>query len=239
MYHNIAIIGGSGGIGSAFTQRVATSYPTAEIHVFSRHLIEKGHPNVYSHLIDYLSEDSIAEAAHVASLNRPLELVFVATGLLHDDTLAPEKSLKELSADNLSKILAVNTILPALLAKHFLPCLNKNERSVFAAISARVGSISDNHLGGWYSYRASKAALNMIIKSAAIETARSNKKAVVIGIHPGTVDSNLSKPFQANVPQGKLFSPQHSVECMLSVLNSVTPQQSGRCFAWDGEEIQP
>jgi len=239
MCNNIAVIGGSGAIGSAFTRLVADRYPTAEIHVFSRNPIVEMPSNVNSHSIDYSSEDNIAESARIASVNAPLDMVFVATGLLHDATLAPEKSLKDISADKLSKIFAANTILPALLAKHFLPRLNKSERSVFAAISARVGSVSDNQLGGWYSYRASKAALNMIIKSAAIETARLNKNAVVIGIHPGTVDSNLSKPFQANVKQGKLFTPMYSAECMLSVLDSVTPQQTGRCFAWDGKEIQP
>ena len=113
------------------------------------------------------------------------------------------------------------------------------EESIFAALSARVGSISDNQLGGWYSYRASKAALNMIIKNIAIEISRVNKKAIIVGLHPGTVDSNLSKPFQGNVPYGKLFTPEYSTQKLVEVLKSLTSKQSGKCFAWDGKEILP
>jgi NAD(P)-dependent dehydrogenase (short-subunit alcohol dehydrogenase family) len=117
--------------------------------------------------------------------------------------------------------------------------LNKKKRSIFTALSARVGSISDNQLGGWYSYRASKSALNMILKNAAIETNRSNKKAIIVGLHPGTVESNLSDPFKKNVPEGKLFTPDYSAQKLLAVLSSLTIEQSGKCFAWDGKEIFP
>ena len=111
--------------------------------------------------------------------------------------------------------------------------------SIFAALSARVGSISDNQLGGWYAYRASKAALNMIIKTAAIEVRRRNPHAIVVGLHPGTVDSDLSKPFQGNVPEGKLFTPDFAAGKLLTVLEGLAPAQTGRCFGWDGEEILP
>ena len=126
-----------------------------------------------------------------------------------------------------------------MIAKYFLPKLNREKRSIFAALSARVGSISDNQLGGWYSYRASKAALNMVIKNIAIEISRFNKKAIIVGLHPGTVDSNLSKPFQVNVPYGKLFTPEFSTQKLVEVLRSLTSKQSGKCFAWDGQEILP
>jgi len=133
----------------------------------------------------------------------------------------------------------INTFIPALMAKHFIPRLNLDRQSIFAALSARVGSISDNRLGGWYAYRASKTALNMIIKNAAIETARRNKKAIIVGLHPGTVDSSLSKPFQRNVPDEKLFAPMRSAQDLLKVLDDLNPEQSGRCFAWDGQEVKP
>tara|TARA_R110002073_G_scaffold188642_1_gene347559 strand:- start:1057 stop:1491 length:435 start_codon:yes stop_codon:yes gene_type:complete len=138
---------------------------------------------------------------------------------------------------NFHAVFAVNTYGPALVAKYFLPRLRCGRRSVFACLSARVGSISDNQLGGWYAYRASKAALNMILKNAAIETARRYKEACVIGLHPGTVGTSLSKPFQGRVEQGKLFTPEFSSACLLQVINCVTPDQSGRVIAWDGKKV--
>jgi NAD(P)-dependent dehydrogenase (short-subunit alcohol dehydrogenase family) len=108
---------------------------------------------------------------------------------------------------------------------------------VFAAISARVGSISDNRLGGWYSYRASKAALNMLLKTAAIELGRTRKELVVLGLHPGTVDTGLSKPFQSNVSEGKLFTPEQSARYLLEVIDGVTPEHSGSVLAWDAQTV--
>ena len=151
----------------------------------------------------------------------------------------PEKSLRDLSSDKFHRIFEVNTITPALIAKYFLRKLNKEKTSIFTALSARVGSISDNQLGGWYAYRASKAALNMIIKNAAIEVARENKKAIIVGLHPGTVDSDLSKPFQGHVADKNLFTPEYSAEKLLKVLEDLSPEKTGKCFAWDGKEILP
>ena len=190
-------------------------------------------------IINYQDETSIEESALVASKDKPIDMVIIATGILHEGKLMPEKSLKDLSAEKLQRLFEVNTIVPLLIAKHFLPKLSRETRSIFATLSARVGSISDNQLGGWYSYRASKAALNMIIKNIAIEISRFNKKAIIVGLHPGTVDSNLSKPFQGNVPDGKLFTPEYSTQKLLEVLTSLTSKQSGKCFAWDGKEILP
>ncbi len=239
MHNNIAIIGASGSIGIAFTEQLAALYENATINVFSRKDLKNSSKNTKSHLIDYGNEASIEAAAAIASKEAPLDMVIVTTGILHVDEIMPEKALRELSAEKFRYLFEVNSILPALLAKHFLPNLNRDSRSVFAVLSARVGSISDNQLGGWYAYRASKAALNMIIKNAAIEIGRRNKTSVIVGLHPGTVDSNLSKPFQGNVPEGKLFTPEYSVIKLLDVIENLTPGHSGRIFAWDGEEILP
>ena len=239
MVYNIAVIGSSGTIGSTFTRQLSELHTDAKIHAFSRSEKESSANNVVHHTIDYNDEVSIEQAASHASSEAPLDIVIVATGILFDDNIAPEKSLRELTAKKFLRLFEVNTILPALIAKHFLPKLNRQDRSIFAALSARVGSISDNRLGGWYSYRASKSGLNMIIKNAAIEISRRNKKAIIVGLHPGTVDSNLSKPFQGNVPDGKLFTPDYSVKRLLDVLDNLTPESSGRCFSWDGKEVQP
>ena len=239
MAKNIAIIGSSGAIGNAFKQLLSTLLPDAKIHAFARHHTHKMLPNVIDHTIDYKDEASIEKCAHISSEEAPLDMVIVATGILHEGNVMPEKSLQSLSSENLRRLFEVNTILPALVAKHFLPKLNRDSRAIFAALSARVGSISDNQLGGWYAYRASKAALNMIIKSAAIEMGRTHKQAVIVGLHPGTVDSSLSKPFQSNVAADKLFTPEFSVQKMLEVLENLTPSQSGKCFAWDGLEVEP
>ena len=214
-------------------------YTDAKVHAFSRSQKKSDAENIVNHTINYNDEVSIEQAASQASKEAPLDIVIVATGILFDGNITPEKSLRELSAKKFLRLFEVNTILPALIAKHFLPKLNKQDRSIFAALSARVGSVSDNKLGGWYSYRASKSGLNMIIKNAAIEINRQNKNAIIVGLHPGTVDSNLSKPFQGNVPDGKLFSPDYSVKRLLHVLGNLTPESSGRCFSWDGKEVQP
>ena len=239
MYRNIVVIGSSGAIGSAFTRKIAELYPKAKIHAFCRQKTNEVSGNVTERVMDYLSEDSIYEAAKVVSSEVPIDMVFIATGLLHEKEIYPEKSLKDISIDNFNKIFSVNTITPAVIAKHFIPKLNRQKRCVFATLSARVGSISDNRLGGWYAYRASKAALNMIIKTASLEVTRMNKKAIVVGLHPGTVDSNLSKPFQHNVESKNLFSPDYSATCLLSTIERLTWEHSGRCFAWDGKEILP
>lgn len=227
---NIVVIGASGAIGKAFIALFQTQYPNAEVRGFSRN-----GPN----FLDYKSEASIKQASEIASQNQPIDLVVVTTGILHDNEILPEKSLKDLSAEKFHHIFEANLITPALIAKYFLCKLNKESTSIFAVLSARVGSISDNHLGGWYSYRASKAALNMVVKNAAIEIARNNKQAIIVGLHPGTVDSNLSKPFQKNIPKEKLFTAKYAVKKMQAVLENLSTEKTGKCFAWDGEEILP
>ena len=235
----VAIIGASGAIGSAFVRGLAARMDVRVVHAFSRSARSFNSEKIAPGYIDLTDEPSIAAAAEAASSQGPLDLVIVATGMLHTPDLAPEKSLRDLSADKFQLAFALNAIGPALVAKHFLPKLHRGERAIFAVLSARVGSISDNRLGGWYAYRASKAALNMIIKNASIEMARRAPGAVVVGLHPGTVDSPLSKPFQAGVSVDRLFEPDYSVARLISVLESLRPEHSGKCFAYDGEEILP
>lgn len=189
--------------------------------------------------IDLTSEASVAAAADALADGAPYSIIIVATGLLHDDRVAPEKSLRDLSADTLLRYFAVNAVGPALLAKHFVPLLPKDGPCRFAALSARVGSITDNRLGGWYGYRASKAALNMLIRTLAIEVGRTRPEAICVGLHPGTVDTGLSQPFQRGVAPGKLFSPDYAAGKLLEVMAGLSPADSGGCFAWDGERIQP
>lgn len=217
---NIAVIGDTGGIGAAIAGRLSTDN---KVHGFSR-----------STGLDYGCEDSIAEAAEGLT---ELDTILITTGFLHDDVTMPEKSIRDLALHKFEKNFLVNTIGPALVMKHFLPKLKRGERSVCAALSARVGSISDNALGGWTAYRASKAALNMVIRNAAIETSRRNQDAIIVGLHPGTVDTNLSEPFQGNVRDDKLFTPDYSVEKLLDVIDGLKPADTGKVFAWDGQEV--
>ncbi|MFT6071578.1 MAG: NAD(P)-dependent dehydrogenase (short-subunit alcohol dehydrogenase family) [Alphaproteobacteria bacterium] len=240
-FKNIAILGASGAIGQALTQQAALSYPDATIHAFSRsgNQTAQHHDRIMHYPLNYDCETALDNAAKMASSTMPLDLVIIAIGVLHTDHIMPEKSLKDLSQEKFAHIFHVNTILPALIAKHFTPKLNKNTQSIFAALSARVGSISDNNLGGWYAYRASKAALNMILKNTALEISRKNSQAVIVGLHPGTVASTLSKPFEKNVQAHKLFTPDYSATQLLSVINQLSPSDTGKIFAWDGQEIQP
>jgi NAD(P)-dependent dehydrogenase (short-subunit alcohol dehydrogenase family) len=149
----------------------------------------------------------------------------------------PEKTYRALSADAFARVFAANTVAPALIAKHMLALMPKAERSVFAALSARVGSISDNRLGGWHAYRASKAALNMLIRNFAIEQARRAPGSICVGLHPGTVDTGLSKAFQGAVPGEKLFTPEQSAGYLLDVIDRLSPEDSGKCFDWAGKEV--
>ena len=235
---SVVVVGANGAIGSALICQLSKGYPQATIHAFSRTQTNRTYPNVQPYICDYFNDVEMGRVALHIGGESPIDMVIVATGILHSVTVQPEKTLRDLNEESFQELFKVNTILPALIAKHFIPHLRTQGPSYFAALSARVGSISDNRLGGWYAYRASKAALNMIIKTLAIETKRRNKKACIVGLHPGTVDSSLSKPYQSNVKIDALFDPAFSAEKLLSVLTRCTPDDSGKCFAWDGNEIQ-
>lgn len=232
----VAIIGAGGSIGSAFVRHYAALPEVASVLALSSSLHDWPQPNVAGMVMDITSEESIASCAAEID-DQSLDLVIVASGMLHQDDMQPEKRLAELSAEKMQQLFQVNTIAPGLLLKHLIPKLRRKSRAIFAVLSARVGSISDNRLGGWYSYRTSKAAVNMLIKTTAIEMSRSRKHMIIVGLHPGTVDSSLSKPFQRNVPEGKLFSPEQSAGYLVQVLNNLEIADSGHLFAWDGEKI--
>ena len=219
------VIGASGGIGGAVAERLTAAGRFGVVHPLSR-----------STGFDLEDEATIAAAAARVSDGPPLTLVFVATGVLHHGE-APERTYRALTAEHLLRDYRINTVGPALVMKHFAPLLPRDRRAVFAALSARVGSIGDNRLGGWHSYRASKAALNMLLKNLSIELARSHPQAVVAGLHPGTVDTGLSEPFQKGVASDKLFTPAFSAERLLSVLDGLTLADSGGVFAWDGVRV--
>ncbi|KAB7646353.1 SDR family NAD(P)-dependent oxidoreductase [Polymorphobacter fuscus] len=218
------IIGATGGIGAALADHLDSDARVGLVTRLSRH---SG--------FDLTDPPSIAAAA--ASLVRPPDLVIVATGLLHDQAMAPERDLRALSASAFAHAFAVNATGPALVAQAFLPLLPKGRKTVFAALSARVGSTSDNRLGGWHAYRASKAALNALIRTLAIEQARKNPESIVLALHPGTVDTALSKPFQRNVRT--LFTPDVAALHLLAVIDAATPARSGRLIDWQGAEIAP
>ncbi len=233
----VIVIGASGGIGAAFIDHLTASDQVTQIYALSRQGTAHSSPKVANLTFDFTDEESLKAAAESLRELDPFDLIIVATGLLHGEGIAPEKSIRDLSFKGFEASFMSNVIGPAMTAKYFLPLLNRNRKSVFAALSARVGSISDNRMGGWYAYRASKAALNMVLKTLSIEYGRRFKQAVIIGLHPGTVDTGLSKPFQANVPEGKLFTPEFSAAKMLEVIDQVAPENTGMLFDWAGKEI--
>ena len=232
------IIGASGGIGAAIAKTLASRSDVEHVHAFSRSGVDLGVDKVSPGKIDILSEAAIVEAAaRVKAVGAP-DLVIVTSGILSDgEALQPEKSYRQQSMDGFERVFGVNTFGPGLVAKHFMPLMPRKTRCVFAALSARVGSISDNRIGGWHAYRASKAALNMLIRNYAIEQARRNDQFIAVSLHPGTVDTGLSKPFQGNVPDKQLFSAEQSASYLIDVIDQLTPADTGKAFDWAGKEI--
>jgi NAD(P)-dependent dehydrogenase (short-subunit alcohol dehydrogenase family) len=189
--------------------------------------------------LDVTDADAVgALAASLKEQGTSLSLLINAAGVLHGDGFGPEKRLEDLDPAVLQRVFAVNAFGPALMLRHFHPLMARDGKAVFAAISARVGSIADNRIGGWYAYRASKAALNQLLRTASIEFARRHKNAIVVALHPGTTDTGLSRPFQANVPEEQLFSVDKTVGHMLSVIDGLSTDDSGGFFAWDGQPIE-
>jgi NAD(P)-dependent dehydrogenase (short-subunit alcohol dehydrogenase family) len=234
---NVVVAGASGGIGAEFVRQLAADERVASVHALSRRPVEFASNKVTAMPIDFGEEGSVAAAAQAAARHE-LDLVVVATGMLHRGTdVQPEKSLRDIDPAAMMEAFSVNTVGPALVAKHFLPRFRRNAKTVFVALSARVGSIGDNRLGGWTSYRASKTALNMALKTLSIEHARRFPDAIVAALHPGTVDTALSAPFQRRVPEERLFTPAQSVGYLLSVIDGLTTADTGGFFAWDGTPI--
>ena len=235
---NVVIVGASGGIGGAFVDRLAGDSRVSKVFAFSRSPIDVSADKTVWHAIDIEREESIRAAAESLD-DCALDLVIVAAGILHEgDSLRPETSFRKLALANMAKVFAVNTIGPTLVAKHFLPRLRARSKTVFAALSARVGSIRDNRLGGWSSYRASKAALNMYMKTIALEQTRRRPQSIVVSLHPGTVATGLSAPFTRRASDRKIFTPDQSAGYLLGVINGLTAGDSGGFFAWDGQTIE-
>lgn len=229
------IFGAGGGIGAQLVAQLAASDTISAVHAGAR-TAPPGGDKIVPFAFDLTDEASIAAAARAMD-DAPPRLVIVATGLLHGDDLRPEKSLRDQSANAYARLFAVNATGPALIAKQMLIRPPRQGRLVFAALSARVGSISDNAMGGWHAYRASKAALNMIMRNVAIELGRINPDAIAVTLHPGTVDTGLSAPFQRNVSPEKLFPTDRAARQLLKVIDGLRPADTGHCYDWDGKVV--
>ncbi len=217
---NALIIGSSGGIGSALTDTLTTRGVTVTGLSRSRDGL------------DVTDEASVEQA--LGALEGPFDVIFVATGALEINGAEPEKSLRHITAEAMIDQFKLNTVGPSLVLKHAMRLLPRKGRSVFAALSARVGSIGDNNLGGWYSYRTSKAALNQMLHGAAIELGRTHKDLICVALHPGTVETSFTEKYVANHPT--VPAPE-AAQNLLSVLDGLTPEQTGRFFDWQGKEV--
>lgn len=247
MNRHALIIGGSRGIGLALVETLLADPTWTRVTAAARHaesaaglqrLAEIHGPRLVRLNLDVSDESSLEHAvATVRSAESSLHLLINTAGLLHGDGLAPERRLAEVKAEALLRSYAVNAVGPILIAKHFQPLLTHGERAVLANLSARVGSISDNRLGGWYAYRAAKAAQNQLTRTVSIELARRAPKLITVALHPGTVATDLSKPFSGNVAGDKLFTPAYAAERLLAVIAGLSTESNGRFYAWDGAEI--
>ena len=234
----VIVIGGSGGIGSGLLRQIHLRYPQAELFA-TRHTSQfaADAPSpacVQWAQLDVTCEESIC--AYAAQFDRVHWLISTA-GFLHNGDALPEKSLEQIDPEFFLRNVQINALSALLLAKHFKSALQHNEAALMAVISAKVGSIEDNRLGGWYSYRCSKASLNMAIKNISIEWRRRLPNVCVTSLHPGTTNTRLSAPFQRNVPDGKLFSCDYTAQCLVDVVSRLQPSDSGKFFAYDGEEL--
>ncbi len=234
-----ALVVGGGGIGSALLEALAKRAPGLTLHLASRRPPAPRPPGGVAWLPLDLSDDTSLEsfASRARSLLPQLRLVLNTAGLLHDATLQPEKRLSQVNRAALERSFAVNAYGPILLAQAVEPCLSRQEPVHFASLSARVGSIGDNRLGGWYAYRAAKAAQNQLLRTLALEWQRRLPLACVSLLHPGTTATALSAPFRGSVPPERLFGPERAAHHLLDVLAGLGPARSGGFWAWDGTAI--
>ena len=237
MKKNILIAGSSGAIGKEFTRFYSDDPNVEKIVTLSRKAIESSDEKVQSIEIDYSKEETFENLDKIVELES-ISSIIIATGILHTDQIKPEKSINSIDFESLKDVFQVNVFGPILLVKKLLPLIKKSQGVKIVFLTARVGSISDNEIGGWYSYRSSKSALNMMISNLSIELQRANKEHIVIGIHPGTVKSNLSEPFLRHVKHN-IFSPRESVELMSQVISNISQKDSGKCFDFLGKVIDP
>lgn len=232
------VTGAGGGIGRALLDQLLKSERPGRIIAVSRQSLDSEDPR-YEHLEADVTTQEGLKALGDRLNGEPVHLLFNAIGLLHDERcgISPEKRLEDLDAETLSSLFHVNAITPVLLIQTLIDSLKGRHPAIIASLSARVGSIEDNRLGGWYGYRASKAAHNMFLRTAAVELARYNRQAVVLCLHPGTTDTDLSRPFQSRVPTGKLFTPDFVAEQLLAVMGDRRPGESGSFWDWDGQPV--
>ena len=240
----VALIqGASGGLGRALAERALTEGAFDQVILTSRDLsrLDWASDPRASHVALDLSDDLSVERAaqEVAERCDQLNLVITTAGLLSDPArgISPEKKLLDLERAALQAVFDVNCFGPFLWYRALHPLLRHRGELTLATLSARVGSISDNRLGGWYSYRASKAAQSMMTKTLSLELGRYNSRSIVVGLHPGTVDTALSRPFQSRVPPERLFSPERAARQLWEVIQGLRPAQTGQCLAWDGSEV--
>lgn len=237
-----ALVVGCGGIGQALLRELARRAPQLELLGTYRRGPGRtgalaGWPSLRWLPLDVTDDRSLQQLGADLAEGPPLRLVLNSTGLLHDADLQPEKRLAQVRRAGLERSFAVNAFAPILLAQAIEPLLPKQEPFHLASLSARVGSIGDNGLGGWYAYRAAKAAQNQLLRTLALEWRRRLPLGCVSLLHPGTTATALSGPFQANVPPGRLFSPERAAGHLLDVLEGLGPEQSGNFWAWNGEPI--
>tara|TARA_B100000965_G_scaffold399441_1_gene419408 strand:- start:827 stop:1546 length:720 start_codon:yes stop_codon:yes gene_type:complete len=232
-WEGVALIIGPGDIGSTIADYLKTSSPNLDIIKCGRNLNSQS--TIY---LDLENDDSFSSfEEHISLLKKPLRLVINTSGFLHSDLIKPEKRLSDLNRSNIIKNLSINAIAPILIAKSIEKYIRPELPFSFSSLSARIGSISDNKLGGWYSYRASKAAQNQFLKTLSIEWRRKFPLSIVTLLHPGTCDTKLSKPFQRSVPKDKLFNTDKSSEHLLNIISEQTPSDSGKFIAWDNSII--
>ncbi|KPM01530.1 SDR family oxidoreductase [Vibrio splendidus] len=238
---HILVVGGSGGIGFAVVKHLLSElsrFDFLDVHVDATYHSQQ--PELENSRLNWHKVDATNEAdiEQLSKQFEKLDWLINCVGMLHTSELGPEKNLSSIDPEFFLKNISVNTLPSLLLAKHFTPILRTSDNPKFAVVSAKVGSISDNRLGGWYSYRSSKAALNMFIKTMSIEWQRTIKKGTVLALHPGTTDTALSKPFQTNVPEGKLFESSYVAHQLVDIIRTATPDKSGHFYAYDGEQLK-
>lgn len=242
--------GASRGIGAALTAALLERSEVSGVIATSRaperseellRLAQQHGERLHTLPLDVEDERSIAAAAEQvqAHCGRDLRILLNVAGLLHEGQQQPEKRWEDLTAAHLARAFCVNATGPVLVARHLLPAFARRGRTLIASLSARVGSISDNRLGGWYAYRASKAAQNMLTRTLSIELSRRLPECVCVGLHPGTVETDLSAPFRRGSGSAQRFAPHQAAAHLLEVLAGLDTARSGRCFAWDGQEIAP
>lgn len=229
------VLGANSAIAHAIITHLNTAYRVLAV---SRHESVAALPAGVEHVqCDYSEPALQALAEQLRQREEPLTLLFCAVGVLHGERGMPEKKLSELNSEQLTHYFAVNSIVPALILKHLIPVMPRSEPAKAIVLSAKIAGISDNRLGGWYGYRASKAALNMLIKTASVELARSHRKLCLVAMHPGTTDTPLSRPFTQSLPDDRLFSPTLTTERLWSVIDALRPEDTGRFVHWDGSDL--